>query len=415
MRILFISSKVPVSLETNVTALHKRMRLFVDAIKEFYQLDVLLYLSPESSISSSAIANLEHRLCETWNTEIKLFVCAQFTNQKLVSKWQREGLGIVNYLKLPDFLPTSGSSQVQIFEQCLERKPDAIFIHRLCSFSPALITNKPLPPIFFDLDDIEHTRTLRDIRQPPKSLLTPLHYLKIPALLWGECQAVRLAHQTFVCSEVDRRYLTERLGLPGVVVIPNAVTIPEPQPLTSEPTLLLLASYDYSPNINAANFLVEKVWPIIHQTMPKARLYIAGPYPENLRHYQSQVPGVTFTGFIDDLNELYQQTRVVCCPIFSGGGTRVKIIEAAAYGKPIVATRIGVEGLQMTNGKDFLQEDNAAEFADACLRLLSDDDLCNLLGASARDIAIRNYERNNVVQLIQEQLLTMINSSTSVG
>ncbi|MHC5733168.1 MAG: glycosyltransferase family 4 protein, partial [Nostoc sp.] len=86
-------------------------------------------------------------------------------------------------------------------------------------------------------------------------------------------------------------------------------------------------------NVIGANFLIENIWPLIYQQHPEARLIIAGKSPENIRTYSDNIPGVEFTGFVPDINALYDQTRVVCCPILSGGGTRLKIIEAAAYGK----------------------------------------------------------------------------------
>lgn len=71
-----------------------------------------------------------------------------------------------------------------------------------------------LPPVFLDLDDIEHISFMRQIRQPPTGLATQLYYLQVPARFWGEIQAIRKARCSFVCSSRDRRYLTKRLGLP---------------------------------------------------------------------------------------------------------------------------------------------------------------------------------------------------------
>jgi glycosyltransferase involved in cell wall biosynthesis len=78
------------------------------------------------------------------------------------------------------------------------------------------------------------------------------------------------------------------------------------------------------------------------------------------------------------------------------------MIEAAAYGKPIVATSIGVEGLDMQDGQDFLLRNNPKSFAEACLDLLKNYSLCEQLGANARAVAIRYYNRTNIVRLIQE-------------
>ncbi|MBC7971494.1 MAG: glycosyltransferase [Verrucomicrobia bacterium] len=409
MRVLFVSTHFPHDLRLDVQGTYKRMAMFLEALKALLygqgsrnaQLDVLFYVSPETDTSPSAIAATEQALSQHWKIPITLFLCPEFVHPQPLSKWQQQAPGMINFFQQRDLVRTSQPEQIQAFEACLDRKPDAVFVHRLRSMCPALLTRKSLPPLFFDLDDIEHIAFLRDIRQPPTRLITALYYLQLPALWWGERQAIQLARQTYVCSQHDQDYLT-RQGLAGVVSIPNAVTLPRPQPLTAEPTLLLLGAYHYYPNINAANFLIENVFPLVRQQMPEARLIIAGKQPENIRSYGSGTPGVEFTGFVDDLEALYRRSRVVCCTILSGGGTRVKLVEAAAYGKPMVSTRIGAEGLVFTDGQDFLQRDEPQAFASACLMLLQNDDLCDRLGAAARMTAVKQYDRANIVHSIQQ-------------
>ena len=138
--------------------------------------------------------------------------------------------------------------------------------------------------------------------------------------------------------------------------------------------------------------------------MPEARLIIAGASPEYIRGYHSRLPSVEFPGFVDDLDSLYRRSRVVCAPILSGGGTRVKIIEAAAHGKPIASTRLGAEGLDLRDGHELLLRDDPESFAQACLHLLKDSTLCERLGRTAFEAANRHYDRANIIRLIQKYL-----------
>lgn len=410
MRVLFVSNHFPRDLNTSTQGIYKRMGLFIDALKAISQFDMLFFVSPEVDTSPSAIAQLETAFSRHWQTSINLFLCPI---EAPTSKLQQQLAGIFNFYQQADYVATSQAAALEVFEYCLSRQPDAIFVHRLNSIVPAMLTRQSLPPLFFDLDDIEHIRFMRQIRQPPTRPQTSLYFLQVPARLRGELRAIRLAQRTFVCSEQDRRYLSDRWQLPGVVSVPNAIKIPEPQPLTTEPTLLLLGGYYYFPNANAANFLIEQVWPHIQQAVPQARLIIAGPEPEKIRRYSKELPSVEFTGFVQDLDALYQRSRIVCCPIFSGGGTRVKMIEAAAYGKPIVATRIGAEGLDMTDGKEYLMRDHPQAFADACIQLLQDDILCHRLGHAARARAIEHYDRAAIVQSIQQEIQSAISSPSN--
>lgn len=404
MRVLFVSSDFPTDLRIKVHGVYKRMRMFIDAIKDIAQLDVLFYVSADTDTSPLAVAEIERSLSQHWNAKITLSLCPKFRHESRSSERQLYGPGVFSFFNQANYISASGPQQIRAFEECLSRKPEAIFVHRLKSMCPCMLTRKTLPPVFFDLDDIEHIAFIRNLSQPPKRRIKPLYYLHIPALWWGEYRAIRLARRTFVCSEQDRSYLTNRLRLPGVVTVPNAVTIPEPQPVVPDPTLLFLGSYTYQPNVNAAEFLIEQVWPRVYKVMPEARLFIAGASPSKIRSYDAGVPGVEFSGFVNDLDELYRRSRVVCCPVLSGGGTRIKVIEAAAYGKPIVSTRIGSEGIEMYDGRELLLRDDPELFAEACLELLKNSALCKQLGSAARAVVIQYYDRAKILQLIQQYI-----------
>ncbi|MBM0741370.1 glycosyltransferase family 4 protein [Phormidium sp. CLA17] len=414
MRLLFISSDAPTDLQTAFEGIQRRMGMFVEALGRLGQLDVLLYVAPDTDSSPIAIAARERSLSAYWNVNITLFQCPKFEPHPTVPLWQQQVGGIVSLFRQPGFIRTSQPAQVQALETCLQRQPAAIFVHRLQSMCPVLRTRHPLPPVFFDLDDIEHIKLLRSINQPPSSLITRLYGLHIPVLWQQECHSIRLAARSFICSDHDHDYLANRWQLPGVTVIPNAISIPATSAITPEPTLLLLGTYSYPPNNHAANFLIEQVFPLVQQQMPEARLLIAGSAADTIRAYDQSPTGVEFTGFVQDLKALYRRSRVVCCPIFSGGGTRVKMIEAAAYGKPIVASRIGAEGLEMRPDQDFLLRDSAAEYAAACVQLLKNDDLCHRLGTNARAAAIQHYDRANIVNLVQHHIRSGLQPSEAL-
>lgn len=402
MHFLFISSTFPKNLRTDVYGIYKRMGLFLDAIKEIASLDMLFYVPRTQDISKSFISQAQHSLSEYFGTKINLNLCTRFENKNKNSFWKTYGAGCFSFFKQSFYEFRSGKQQLRAFEECMSNKPDAIFAHRLNVMPPLLLSRKTLPPIFFDLDDIEHVSFFRSINKPPNWRSKPLYYLQIPALLWGERQAVRLAHRTFVCSDSDKEYLMRFWHMPRVVTIPNAIDIPELKPSVKDSTLLFLGSYGYRPNIIAAEFLIEKVMPIIRQVIPEVTLIIAGSHPHNIRFFDKPSPNIEFTGFVDNLDALYQRSRVVCCPILSGGGTRVKIIEAAAYGKPIVSTRIGAEGIEMRNDKELLLHDDPNSFAEACITLLKDNNLCTRLGTAARAVVKKHYDRNNIIRLIQQ-------------
>ena len=372
MRVLIISKHFPENFTTKVHGVYKRLQMFVDAIKKISQIDILFYVPKDMDVSSAFVDKLEHSFAEYWNAEIKLHLCKKFVPNRPEMKWKRYGIGAVRFFKQDGFLDMAGKEQVREFESCLLTRPDIIFVHRLAAMCPLLLTNKTLPPVFLDLDDIEHIALFRSIKHLPQWYRKLLNYAIFPALCWGEYKAIQLADRTFVCSEKDRRYLSKRWHLRGIFTIPNAVNIPERHPISAEPTLLFIGSFFHKPNIDAAEFLIQKIWPYVHKVIPTATLIIAGFPPDKIPSYRLDIRGIRFLGFVEDLENLYRKSRVVCAPILSGSGTRVKIIEAAAYGKPIVSTQIGAEGIQMREGRDILLHDDPKQFAEACVRLLKE-------------------------------------------
>jgi glycosyltransferase involved in cell wall biosynthesis len=100
---------------------------------------------------------------------------------------------------------------------------------------------------------------------------------------------------------------------------------------------------------------------------------------------------VVFTGRLPDLDDALRSARVFVCPLWSGTGTRIKLIEAMSYRLPIVTTSKGAEGLALEPGVHALFAENASEFAAAIGRLLADPALCLELGANARQLVRERY------------------------
>jgi glycosyltransferase involved in cell wall biosynthesis len=404
MKVLFVSGNFPSDLRTHVHGTRQRMGMFIEAIGGIADLDILFYVHPHTDVSPSTLAATERYLSGFWNAEIRLSVCPRSQDSDQLSRWQLYGAPALSIFSQSGYRGTSGPEQVKAFEACLLRRPDAIFAHRLDAMCPVLQSKQTLPPTYFDLDDLEHVAQARAIDRTSSSRDQLAQYCQIPPLWWAERRATRLARRTFVCSDLDREYLERRCRFRNVVTIPNGVNVAKPSPVVESPTVMFLGTYKHQPNIQAAELLLNRIWPLIHQKKPNARLIIAGAWPENIPGYGRAGNEVEFTGFVDDLDRLYERSRIACAPILTGSGTRVKIIEAAAHGKPVVSTSIGAEGLLLRDGAQLLIRDNPAAFADACITLLDDTALCSRLGAAARETVRKHYSRDAIVRLIRSHL-----------
>jgi glycosyltransferase involved in cell wall biosynthesis len=282
-------------------------------------------------------------------------------------------------------------------------------MHRLSAMSVLMKIRHHAPeklrgvPVFFDMDDIEHVAAFRRLVRDPGWPAERLLLMQLPSLVMAEVEAMRMAERTFVCSEPDRRYLSRFPGGGRVSAIPNSVTFPDLDPTAqTEQLILLVGAMGYRPNAQAADTLVQKIWPLVRSQVPGARVAIVGVGREQTVSYHSPQDGVTFTGFVDDLQPLYRRARVVCCPILHGGGTRVKIIEAAANAKAVISTRIGAEGLDFRDGHEIILKDDAAAIAQACIHLLEDSNAATRIGQAALAKARKTYERGVVVSQLGE-------------
>lgn len=404
MKILFISKYLPDN-PHKVHGTFKRLTTFIDAIKEIAELDMLFFTLPGYDCSEPTVRKLRNQLSKLWQTEIDLSLCpmSEFDDKSEFRKWLSFAKGTYSFFNLKGWIEFSGEKQLKAVEKLLDKKPDVVFAHRISAMCPLLLTTKPLPPIFFDLDDLEHVVVGRYIKHR-KTLRSNLLHLTMRSLTNGEYNAIKLAARTAVCSELDREYLHDKFGLPGIVTIPNSVDIPKLEPITPDPTLLFLGS-DYKPNLEAAEYLVKKIWPLVREELPSAKLIVAGTSADKLNVNVSETPGLEVLGFVDDLDELYRGVRATAVPILVAGGTRFKIIEAAAYGKPTIATAVGAEGIELADGSEILIRDDPREFAKACVKLLVDTDLCTNIGLKAREKATKLYDRSNVIKAIKNIIL----------
>jgi glycosyltransferase involved in cell wall biosynthesis len=303
-----------------------------------------------------------------------------------------------------------GKPQISMIKTKLLSQPDFVFAHRLSAMIALseIRKGKDLPPVFFDLDDVEHRYAYRRALNAP-SLSSAMYKLSgVPRVMIAERKAIRSADKTFVCSEVDQSYLAS-LRMGNVTVIPNAVVVTKKEhPVYSQHTVLFLGNYRYVSNAEAAERLISRIWPLVLQQDETAHLIVAGDCPELIRSYRLRPLNVEFTGLVSDLDALYERSRIICCPIITGGGTRLKLIEAAAYAKPMITTPVGAEGLLFENDREILIRDSDAQIAAACSRLLSHDSECFELGSHAYRKALSLYNVDIVKQRIKSELLTTL-------
>jgi sugar transferase (PEP-CTERM/EpsH1 system associated) len=221
---------------------------------------------------------------------------------------------------------------------------------------------------------------------------------------WEPRYAARFRYYLTV-SETDCRLLLAANPQIQCRVVPNGVDTKQYQclpPHTGKPSLLFVGSMGYAPNVDAILYFHDEIYPAIQRAVPDVELWIVGTNPA-LAVKQLASPSIHVTGQVEDVQPYYTRSSVCVVPLRAGGGTRLKIVEAMAFGRPVVSTTIGCEGLDVTSGENILIADQPAGFAAQVVRLLTDRILRDQLTQQARYLVETVYDWD----VISQQLLTI--------
>jgi polysaccharide biosynthesis protein PslH len=202
-----------------------------------------------------------------------------------------------------------------------------------------------------------------------------------------ERRAVQACDLCLAVSDQDATIARDWLGARAVRVVPNGVDTNYFTPASGDidPGMMLFTGrMNYPPNADAVHYFVDDILPRIRNEVPAATLHVVGASPGgDLTALESE--NVIIHGRVEDVRPFHRRAAIVVVPIRDGGGTRLKVLEAAACGKPIVSTGLGAEGLPLRNGMELVIADTSAGFAAAVVALLRDPVRCAALGATARE------------------------------
>jgi sugar transferase (PEP-CTERM/EpsH1 system associated) len=195
-------------------------------------------------------------------------------------------------------------------------------------------------------------------------------------------------------SEVDRDLLMMANSRLQVEVIPNGVDTHLYQPLPYEgttPALMFVGNMDYPPNIDAVVFFCQEVFPHIRRMIPDVEVWIIGtsPAPE-VRQLDGS--GVHVTGQVEDIVPYYERSAICVVPLRAGGGTRLKILEAMALGRPVVSTSVGAEGLNVVDGQHLLIADSPEQLTEKTVLLLTEREVYQHIVTNARKLVVTWYD-----------------------
>lgn len=226
----------------------------------------------------------------------------------------------------------------------------------------------------------------------------------------------------WVCSAEDRETCSEFYGREdGVEIVPSGVDIEYYRPVAEgtveppagfhrgDPTVGMVASYGYEPNAEAALALIQDILPRLRRTGVRWRLVLAGRDPTaTMLAAASGDPDITVTGIVPDVRPWLSAISVIAVPLQRGGGTRLKLLEAFAAGRPVVSTSKGAEGIAAIDGEHITAADDPEAIANAVARLHRDRSLANARAAQALELVNRRYSPEAIAARVEQALLLVV-------
>lgn len=235
-------------------------------------------------------------------------------------------------------------------------------------------------------------------------LLRPFFMQDVAKIMFWEKYYWNKADKLFAVSEEDRKLMLKLVPKKEVGIIPNGVDskyyrLKKVKKKFPPRILYGVTNFEWLQNQEATEILINEVWPRIKKELPKSRIWIVGrKIPEWVKNL-SEKGEVEVTENIADARDAYLAACVMVAPIRGSGGTRLKILEAMAAGLPVVSTRIGVAGLNLTDGKNVLIADTIDELALEAVKILKDKKLAKRIGNAAREHVSKYFDWEKIVKL----------------
>ena len=265
------------------------------------------------------------------------------------------------------------------------------------------------------LEELELTTLYEQYAAAPTSLAKLRH-----GLTWTKLRhyLAQVLPRFSACTVVSSQELSVvRQAVPGyrgrLSVLPNGVDLQHyagdfGQPLAG--SVIYSGAVTYAANHDAVEFFASQIFPAVRAEVPDAAFTVTGGTGAvPVAALQSQA-GVRFTGYVDDIRPALARSWLSVGPLRVGGGTRLKLLESAALGTPVVATHKGAEGLDFVDGRDLLIADSPQEFGRAVIDVLTKPALREMLGQNART-AVARYDWSSLAQ----QLLELVDSVAAEG
>jgi polysaccharide biosynthesis protein PslH len=289
-------------------------------------------------------------------------------------------------------------------EECISACSPAILYFDTISVAPYReVTGAAALPTILNHHNIESDMLKRRASGERNPFLAAYFRHEAARLRIYERKACSAFDLNVTCSKLDSKRLEAIAPRARTLDIPNGVDLEYffptgPEPLPRQPHSLVFAGrLNWYPNASAMRFFVQELWPLLKVRFPDISATVIGRNPDAvLRRAAKRDPALKVTGFVPDVRPYLERAEVYICPIFDGGGTKLKVLDAMAMSCAIVAHPIACEGINVVDERDVLLGKTPHEFVALIERVFSDRALATRLRANARAVAVAEYSFKSI-------------------
>jgi glycosyltransferase involved in cell wall biosynthesis len=231
---------------------------------------------------------------------------------------------------------------------------------------------------------------------------------------WEE-KAIRQFDGIAVVSAEEQTWVQRHVPAAMVDIVPNGVDIDyfaTTEPSSGSRSIVFIGAMDYPPNVDAVVWFCQEILPLLHRKHREVCFTIVGDSPDRKVLALAQRQGVQVTGQVPDIRPYLADCVALVVPLRSGGGTRLKILQAMAMQRPVVSTHLGAEGLEAISGTHILMGDTTQELAQHLCAVLADPQLGARLGNAGRQLVETTYDWNLCLHRLDSLYETLISNPT---
>lgn len=246
--------------------------------------------------------------------------------------------------------------------------------------------------------NVEHQIWNRHLAQEKNAIKKIYLTLQNNRLKQFELNAFSACDAIVTITDEDKKIISQLVPNKAITTCLTGINLNQYQliPQATKPnTVFHFASMDWMPNIEAVDWLMAKVWSNVTQQLPDAKLVLAGRgMPEKFKQLANN--NITVIDSVENSKDFYSTYDIMLVPLWSGSGLRIKLVEGLAYGKAIITTSIGAEGIPFTQNKDMIVADNEVDFANAIISLLKGNIDKQQLQQNARRLAEQHFNYQTI-------------------